>query len=391
MTKSATLPVTATWTIPARQLAEALDRLAPVTADHYQNDEVVELAIEPGSLRLRAANQATEIRVTLPCETAARTVLMMPARKLRETVRMLSGDLAMTQKDNVVTMQVGSFKTTLYTASTSVTAKAPVAEGPPQNQVILSAIRLGTLLEQASSCVNQHDRTRPMMQGVLVEVERDRLRLVGTDGCRLVTVWEPVDPLGTWTLPPRTAIIPAIAVRALIGMLAAASKDRTEGDAAAWATMTFRQDGMDLTVGSWHLRTDYQPGPYPNWKAVVPANPAAQPHTNSLRVGREEAIAAVQRIALLASPSYPSMDCQLTKGALTVSTQSDIGQAEETMQAEYDGEPHTVCLNPHFLLEALEILRAEQVEWSQVVNQPAPVVLTGHEDRTICIIMPIKK
>lgn len=145
--------------------------------------------------------------------------------------------------------------------------------------------------------------------------------------------------------------------------------------------MTFRQDEMELTVGPWPLRTDYQPRSYPNWKTLIPSNAVDQANATNHSGESEGAdrCCPPDHVAGLLSLSVHELPVG-EKGHHAGHAERHR-RAEETVTAEYDDQPHVLCLDPHFLLEVLETLRAEQIRWSPLSDQTPPPGEQGRYNR----------
>jgi DNA polymerase-3 subunit beta len=83
---------------------------------------------------------------------------------------------------------------------------------------------------------------------------------------------------------------------------------------------------------------------------------------------------------MCAGGEYKVVKLNLTPGRLTISAVNpNRGEAEEALEAEYEGELLEIGLNPKYCQEALTPLASEKVRLS-FLEASNPVLLTAAED-----------
>jgi DNA polymerase-3 subunit beta len=76
---------------------------------------------------------------------------------------------------------------------------------------------------------------------------------------------------------------------------------------------------------------------------------------------RDDFSQAVRRVSLLASDRYGrSVRLSLGEGKLEMSSKTEMGEAQETLPVDYDGEEMAIGFNARYLLE-----------WASVVGSPS--------------------
>jgi DNA polymerase III subunit beta len=90
-------------------------------------------------------------------------------------------------------------------------------------------------------------------------------------------------------------------------------------------------------------------GQFPNYEAVLPRN-----NDRTITVGRDEIAAAVKRVAILSDERSHTIKMALGNGALEITaSHSDLGEAHETLEVDYDKEDLQVGFNYQYLLDFL--------------------------------------
>jgi DNA polymerase-3 subunit beta len=90
-------------------------------------------------------------------------------------------------------------------------------------------------------------------------------------------------------------------------------------------------------------------GQFPNYEAVLPRN-----NDRTILLNREEIAAAVKRVAILSDERSRTVKLAVSNGSLELTaSHSDLGEANETMEVEYNKEDLQVGFNYQYLLDFL--------------------------------------
>ena len=185
------------------------------------------------------------------------------------------------------------------------------------------------------------DDTLPMLTGVRMEIDGERVTLAATDRYRLAVRELTWNPAGTASeaqvlVPARTL---ADAARSLTGDAELSIALSTSG--AGEGIIGFAGTGRRTT-------TRLLDAQFPPYRTLLPTefNVTAEIAVNALTE-------AVKRVALVADRGNP-VRLDFSDGGLTLSAGGDDeGKAEENLEVDYDGDPITTAFNPTFLLEGL--------------------------------------
>jgi DNA polymerase III subunit beta len=116
-----------------------------------------------------------------------------------------------------------------------------------------------------------------------------------------------------------------------------------------------------------------------------------------LVVEREPLLAAIRRVAVVADDRTRPVKLTASTGQLRLSAQSqELGEAEETLPADYQGDELTIGFNARYVLDALGPM---DHPWTVigVKDGLSPGVLLGASDKDAapddayrCVIMPMR-
>ncbi len=191
------------------------------------------------------------------------------------------------------------------------------------------------------------DETLPMLTGVRVEIEGDKLTLAATDRFRLA-----VREL-SW-LPSTPQISTAVLVPART--LADAAKT-LGGSHSAPVTLALGDGLLGLESGGRRTTVRLLDVEFVKYRSLLPTT-----HTTTVEVPVATLTEAIKRVALVTDRGH-HLRLQVTDGALTLTAGGDDeGRAEEQLQVEADGAELLIAFNPTYLLDGLSVLRTDRVK-----------------------------
>jgi DNA polymerase-3 subunit beta len=229
------------------------------------------------------------------------------------------------------------------------------------------------------------DDTLPMLTGVRLEIEGEKLTLAATDRYRLAVRelgWSPSDP----TSASAAVLVPA-------RTLADAAKSLAHSD-----TMTISLsaggagEGIIGFSGATNGRasratTRLLDATFPPYRSLLPSEWAS-----SAEIGVAGLVEAVKRVALVTDRNAP-VRLEFADGSVALTAGGDDeGRAEEQLEVAYEGEPITTAFNPQFLLDGLGALTTGTARML-FTSSTKPVVLrpeAADDVEYTYLIMPVR-
>jgi DNA polymerase-3 subunit beta len=161
-----------------------------------------------------------------------------------------------------------------------------------------------------------------------------------------------------------------------------------EGDEASFQQV---ENHLVFTIGGRTLSSKTIEGQFPAFEKVI-----AVSGDKKARVERERLATAIRRVSLLSSERSRAIKLSLGSGRLDLMASSpDLGEAKESLPAEYDGAAVEIGFNAQYLLDFLAVagtpfisLELRDAE-SQGVFRPLPEDgAEGADDRYV--VMPMR-
>jgi DNA polymerase-3 subunit beta len=239
---------------------------------------------------------------------------------------------------NRVTISCGSARFTLPTMPDEDYPRLP--DMPTTAGTVSSAV-FARAVSQVAVAAGKDD-TLPMLTGVRMEIDGERLTLAATDRYRLAVrelTWNPTDPASAdiqVLVPART--------------LSDAAKSLT-GDAELTIALSNTGSGegiIGFTGTGRRTTTRLLDAQFPPYRSLLPTD-----FSVTAEVSVATLTEAVKRVALVADRGNP-VRLDFADGGVTLTAGGDDeGRAEENLEVDYEGDPITTAFNPAFLLEGL--------------------------------------
>jgi DNA polymerase III subunit beta len=326
-----------------------------------------------GQLSLSATDMEISLRVSLEAQVEDEGSVVVPGRLLVDIVRLLpAGEVTISHRadEGVVELLCGSASYRLHTYAAEDFPRLPEIEDAVAFTVDKDAF-VDTIARVSRSA--SRDESRPVLTGVLMRFEGDKLVMAATDSYRL-SVKETALPEG----PGREveAIVPARA----LGELARIAQSGEPGS----LRVGVQENQVVFGVDSVWLTARRIDGQFPNYKQLLPETFEAE-----VTMPREEFLDVVRRTSVLAQRKSP-LRLRFEDGELTVSAQTqDVGEARESLPISYSGEAIEIGFNAEFLRDGLESVTDDSVR-VKLISPLRPGLLHGESDDFLYLIMPIR-
>ena len=334
-------------------------------------------------LKLAATNQEIGITSVIPAQVVEPGRVTVDARLLSEFVNTLPSEpVRLSMEPGRLTLKVNGVG-----AGAEING-IDAEEFPILPQVDAGAFRASVDPQVLREMISQvefaaaSDDSRPVLAGVLVRLEDDRITMAAADGFRLAVR----DAELTTPVPEKLDIIvPARALRELA---------RIVGDRPDPIELTVTPNRAQLVVhsGETQFYSRLIDGTFPDFRQIVPREFATQ-----LEVSRDEFLAAVRRAGFFARDnndvvrlSAKAATDELAPGNLEVSaTAAERGSSQSHIAAAINGPEGEIAFNSRYLSDVLSILRTARVMIGMNGANQAGVVRPLESETYTYVIMPM--
>ncbi len=336
------------------------------------------LAAHGSRLKIAATDLEINYKGFCAAEVSQPGTVTVPARKLYEIVKELPGqDVYLKQKENnYLHLTAGRASYDLVGLPAEDFPEMPKAEG--MGELRLEAEVLGEMIEKTIFSISQED-TRFNLAGLYVERRelsgQPHLRFVSTDGHRLCIVDRQVEGLEGFRLE-RGVIIPRKGVAEMRRLA-------EEGDGL---TLGLNQSFAMLKRGDTELLLRLQEGTFPEYDVVIPKSTKAKAVVNRQVFGE-----VLRRVSILSADRFHGVRLDFKEGLLEVVSQNpDLGEARETLEVDYNGNPMITAFNARYFIDLCSAMRSEEVTLAFVDDQNPCVVQGEADEGFLSVLMPMR-
>ncbi len=331
------------------------------------------LTASEGSVTLAATDGEMGLRTALEAEVSAEGTTLLPGRLLAELARSLSGDsveMELRESERDVEIRSGGSNFHLRVLPAEDFPNLPTEQPEP---LAIPAAALASTVELVAPAASSDDM-RPVLTGVLVTAGGQEMTMVATDSYRLAVKRTELESAIGGELE---ANIPAKALRELGRLVAADELDQV--------AVSLLPTQAVFKAGATLLNTRLIDGQFPNFRQLLPES-----YEHDVRLPRTEFLEVVRRVSQLAQRNAP-LRLSFAAGELKVSASTpDVGDAEETIPAAFEGEALEIGFNPDFLRDGIESVEGDEVVL-RLISPLRPGLLQPVDNEDFrYLVMPIR-
>jgi DNA polymerase-3 subunit beta len=331
------------------------------------------IVAEKDKLVLTGTDMEVEMVTTISHQPETSGEITVPARKLLDICKALPEDskIGLNFNKDQVLVKSGKSKFTLATL--------PATEYPStealgnSSQIMLPQKEFKALLEDTMFSMAQQD-VRYYLNGLLLELDKNSLRAVATDGHRLALKEIKVK---TGIEEAQQIIIPRKGVIELIRLL--------DGE----------DENINVEVSQNHIRVSKDKvqftsklidGKFPDYQRVIPKE-----GDHPVKTNRDTLKQGLIRASILSNEKYKGIRLVLQNDMLKAFAHNpEQEEAEEEIEINYKGDDIEIGFNVTYLLDALSSIKTEDVIIN--ISDPNSSCLILPDDDTDCkyVVMPMR-
>ena len=339
------------------------------------------LTTEQNHLKLSATNLEIGINCLIDADVSEEGSTTVPAKTFTDLVNSLRQGqvvLSVAEDSHDINVKSTGSNANIKGMDPSEFPLIPSAEGG-EEPIVLDASLLKEMISQVVFAAADDD-ARPVLTGVLVEVQDEKVSFAAADAFRLALR---VSPLPGHDATHGSILIPARTLSELARIL--------PSEGAVQIIVTPNRSQVLFHTEQIDLVSRLIEGTFPNIKAAIPKE-----HTTRAVVETKEFAAAVRTVQPFARDSANITRIKISAGegtgagSLTLeSTAEDIGNNITTINAAVDGAEQEIIFNVKYLSEVLAILDTPEVALEVIsAGRPGVVKPVSPADYTY-VIMPM--
>lgn len=339
------------------------------------------IATDGGRLRLSATNLELGITCWIGAKIEEEGSTTVPARTFADLVNTLSDSQVNLSLDASQTLHIraGASNNDIKCIDAQEFPPMPVPDF--ENAIQINVTDFKEMIHQVAFAAST-DEARPVLMGVLMNVEKDQATLAAADGFRLsVRKAQLSSPVPA----PISAIIPARALSEL-------ARIAGDGDQMVQMVLPKGRGQVVFRVKDAELVSQLIDGTFPDYQQIIPRSYKSRTilSTASLLKACKQAEIFAREGSNVARLNIKAPNGELTPSEVEISAASEeTGKNETIVEATVDGQGLLIAFNVKFLREVLEVIKTPNVALeTSAPNAPGMVKPVG-DDNFLHVIMPM--
>jgi len=333
-------------------------------------------SLKDNELYLSATDLEVTIKTFIKVETEREGGVALPGKIVGDIIRQLPDvPLDITVDDNYranIKTEIGE-----YVISGESESEFPsVPEVDIKYEVDVESDVLERVIDKTLFAISV-DGVKSSIMGVYLQILKNELRAVSTDGHRLVRVISKnvkiKEDIGGYITSPKA--------------LSQFLKNRSEGGTVR---LSISDNYLMLNFNNFIIYSRLIEGMYPDYEKVIPRD-----NRNRLIVDRNVMVSSVKRISVFANKVTQQIKLKLSENFVEISSEDvDYGkEGKEKITADYSGEEMVIGYNAGYILDILDNTDTEKVIFDFGSSTSAGLAYPSEQrenEDILMLVMPIK-
>jgi len=342
----------------------------------------VMIATDEGRLRLSATNLEMGITSWVAARIEEEGATTVPARTFGDLVNTLPGEqVALTLDTTTQTLNVRGGTSTNDIKCIDAQEFPPMPVPDMDEAVQLNVVDFKEMIHQVAFAAST-DEARPVLMGVLMIVENDKITMAAADGFRLSVR---TATLSASVSQPVNIIVPA---RALIEL----ARISSDGEETISMVVPKGRGQIVFHMKDVELVSQLIDGTFPDYQQIIPRS-----YKSRTLVSTASLLKACKQAEIFAreGSNVARLDIKAAQGEMEPSEveisaiSEETGKNETIVEATVDGSGVLIAFNVKYMREALEVIRTPNVALeTSAANAPGVIRPVG-EDDFLHVIMPM--
>ncbi|NLY77128.1 MAG: DNA polymerase III subunit beta [Tissierellia bacterium] len=216
------------------------------------------------------------------------------------------------------------------------------------------------------------DETRPILTGVLLEIEGNKCSFVSLDGYRLA-----LSNLSISTDKDIRVIIPGRVLEELSKIL---------GDDEEEVKISTSAGNIIFNLGDTIVTSRLLEGQFLNYKDII-----REEHDTRIEVNRKSLQDSLERASLLAKEEKANLvKLNIQDNEVIVKSNTEIGNVYEKIESKQEGDNVNIAFNSKYLLDGIKVIDSEEIELS-FMGSLNPCIIKPVDDKNYTyLVLPVR-
>lgn len=321
---------------------------------------------------------ATDLEVELVCKLALSDdfevgSVTVPSRKFLDICRGLPDDAAIQVELTGDRLHVKSGRSRFSLATLPASDFPNIEDWQSEVELSLPQSELRQLIEKTQFSMANQD-VRYYLNGMLFELDENKLRSVATDGHRMAVAESILsEPL----TQKNQVIVPRKGVLELMKLLENPDEQ---------VQLQIGQSNIRANVNQFTFTSKLVDGRFPDYQRVMPQNT-----TKTLEADCDALRQSFSRAAILSNEKFRGVRVNLAGSEMRITANNpEQEEAEEVLDVSFDGDDLEIGFNVSYVLDILNTMKCQRVRMSMSDANASALVENVDDQTAMYVVMPIR-
>lgn len=333
--------------------------------------EGILISTENNNIVLYGSDDTLSIKNSTKAVILEEGKIVLPARLFSEVLtKFEDSELSLYTEDNNVVLECGHSKTTLCFMDAEQYPFFPKYDAI--NGILILSQKIISMIDQTVFATSVND-DKPILTGILVEMEEKKIKMVALDGYRLAIREESIES----TIDHKEVIVPAKSMRETARILP---------DDESSVKVYFGDRMMNIVCGDTQISTRVLQGDYIKYKNIIPEN-----FITRVIVNRLDLYNSLDRASILVRQTKTNVvNINIDGETMTITSNSEVGRTREELSINLTGKNLDISFNSRYLLDVLKEIEDDEVVFD--LNTPiSPCVIRPVSGNSyLYMVLPVK-
>lgn len=359
--------------VERKRLLETLQKISgpTLTKTTFPVFSMTLVELIPGKLKLSTTDLELTVISEISVEHSLKKGICVPFKKFLAIIKEFSEkEVQLWIQENILWISCEKCELKLNGIPEEEFPKLPVLKNRPV--VKINSWELKRMIDLTSFSVLTQTPGH-FLNGVLLEIEEEEIRMVSTDGKRLSLATKKLSPHQAGLNQKLSLLLPYKTVLELNKILSFEEE----------VFLILGKTQIGFEISSFQFISQLLEGEFPQYTHYI-----LEKSQNRLKVDRLSFLSALRRANILTTPDYQGIKLELTKNKLILSKVTpQTGEYKEELEVDYNGKPLILGFNPNYLIDVLKVLEEEEV-LIDVYDEEKPLILRTED--YIYLALPMK-
>ena len=355
------------------ELSDGFLRVSKAISNKITNPilEGIKISAEDGVLTLSATDMELSIEKKIKADVKIEGETVVPGKFITEFVKKLTNseiELEVNEKNQLLIR---------YDGNESVIQCYNTAEYPGFKKINTNSY-FGITQKDFKNLVSKVifsvalDDSRPVLKGVLFDINNNSITSVALDGYRLAEVNKKIKSNIT-----KSIVIPQRSLNEVSKILE---------DTDDIINVYIEDNAIMIDKNDTKIISRLLEGDFINYRQIIPVN-----YETFVIVNKTQIEEALERVSLLTKVGQNNfVKFEITENNLNLTSNSEIGNIKENLSATTSGKDVEIAFNPRYLLEALRVNSNEFVKMCFNKATNPCVIVPTEENEFLYLILPVR-